>query len=101
MKVVVKRVGEAPVVQEIEKDPKTLQDIVGGWLEVIPMREIGGLMLVNEEARMMELPVNFYMREIAIRGDVFFCAHGGDDFTDLSDMQVEFLLEAFMGGDSE
>ena len=70
IKIVVYRVGQLPVVEEIEKGLTPMQNIVGGYIEGIPLD--GTLILYcNEDGRLHGLPHNRYAIGHDICGDFF------------------------------
>lgn len=95
MKVIVKRVGESPTVEDVENKLEAFQELVGGYIEVVSV----GLEIVivcNEEGKIDGLPVNFGIGHDTINGTAVFVAHDSyDDFTDLSDMQLDFIMSKF------
>lgn len=95
MKAIIKEVGKNPVVEDIKNDLATLQGLVGGYIEVVSMGEGIGL-VCNEEAKIFNMPVNFGIGHDTINGTAVFVAYGNDgDFTDLSDFQLDFIMDKF------
>lgn len=93
MKVVIKKAGKKPEIAEIENELSVLQEIVGGYIEILPL--FGNIVLVcNEEGKLMGLPANFIFRGDMIVGDVFFCVAGKEDFESLDEAQASFLMSA-------
>lgn len=94
MKVVIKKVGQAPEVKEIKGELHEMQEIVGGHLEVIGLFD-GIFCVLNEEGKLIGLPANFALAYDIIVGDVFFCSVSGEDFTSLNDMQIDTIIKLF------
>lgn len=94
MKVVIKKVGQAPEVKEIKGELHEMQEIVGGYIEVIGLFD-GIFCVLNEEGKLMGLPKNFVLASDVIVGDVFFCSVSGEDFASLDDMQIDLMLKLF------
>ena len=98
MKVIYKKPGEAPEIREVENDLKPLQELVGGYIETIPINGI--TMIINEEGKLKGLPVNFLMvgngYAQAIVGPVIFCRSEGFDFTSLQDEDIEMIQEVLI-----
>lgn len=94
MKVVIKKVGEQAQVTEIENTLEALQGIVGGYIEVVA---VGGevLMICNEEGKLNGLEYNFKLGNDFIVGNVLFVQAKDEDFTDLSDSNVESIMNFF------
>ena len=94
MKVIVKKVGNVPEVVEIENTLEAMQEIVGGYIELVPIRT-GCVMICNEEGKLEGLPYNFTLGNDHIVGNVFFTKPDGEDFTDLDDRDVEMIQHFF------
>lgn len=94
MKVVIKKVGEQAQVTEIENTLDALQKFVGGHIEVV---SVGGeiIMICNEEGKLNGLEYNFKLGNDFIVGNVLFVQAKDDDFTDLSDSNVESIMNFF------
>ena len=94
MKIVIKNVNEQGKIVEIENSLENFQNIVGGYIEVFPL-ENNILMVLNEEGKLLDLPVNFtigneyYKEEIV--GNVFFAGRNDVDFDSLNESQIETL----------
>ena len=62
IKVIIKEPNKDPVVSEIVDDLKTIQKIVGGYIEVVPFPNVKGVdLVVNEEGKLEKLPGNFFI----------------------------------------
>lgn len=94
MKVVIKKVGEQAQVTEIENTLDALQKFVGGHIEVV---SVGGevIMICNEEGKLNGLEYNFKLGNDFIVGNVLFVQAKGEDFADLSDSNVESIMNFF------
>ena len=94
MRVVIKKVGEPAKVVEIENTLSALQEIVGGYIEVVG---VGGevLMICNEEGKLNGAKYNFDLGNDFIVGDVLFVQSKGEDFTDLDDNNIEAVMKFF------
>ena len=101
MRIVVKKAGQMPEIREVENDLEAFKEIVGGYIEIVPIsnnpfnRLYKVICVCNEEGKLMGLPGNFFFGRDLIVGDVFFCAVNGEDFDSLNDDQVKRLLEIF------
>lgn len=94
MRIVVKNIGKQAEIVEIKNELKPLQQIVGGYIEVLPLsNEI--LMVCNEEGKLKDLPVNFKLNINGhtdfIVGNVLFVGRNDVDFDSLSDEQIKVL----------
>ena len=94
MKVIIKKVGKTPEVVDIENTLEAMQKVVGGYIELVPVRT-GCVMICNEEGRIHKLPYNFNLSNNNIVGDVLFTGQKGTDFTDLTESDVEMILHFF------
>lgn len=73
--------GKDPRMETIRNDLHTLQRLVGGYIEAVPLAE-DMAMIVNEEGKLMDLPKNFWMEVIGdyIVGTAVFVGVDGDEF---------------------
>lgn len=98
MKIVVKNVNEKPEIKDIYAGPKSLknlQDLVGGYIELVHLPE-NIIMVCNEEGKMMNLPVNFVLRGDRIAGNVIFLSSDNDgEFIGLTEVQSTEVLNWF------
>lgn len=94
MKIVVKKAGCMPEVQEIKGTLENIQQIVGGYIECLPVFE-NVLCVCNEEGKILRLPPNFRFGNDIIVGDVFFCAGAEEEFVSLNDKQIETIMTIF------
>ena len=96
MKAIIKEVGKQPKVEEIKNELETLQNHVGGYIEIVSMGGGVGL-VVNEEGKLNDLPANFPIGRDVIVGTAVFVAYGNDgEFTDLTEEQVQMIMN-FLG----
>ena len=95
MRVIIKEVGKAPVVKDIENTLDALKSLVGGYIEVVTLDD-NILLICNEEGKMQGLPPNFSMGYDVIVGTAVFVSFDGkEDFTDLNDWQIEYIMGKF------
>ena len=95
MKVLIKEPGKSPRQIVIDRSLKTLQDLVGGYIEHLSFCILGVGLIVNEEGKLNELPFNFYFYGDAIVGTAVFVGEAGDEFTDLTDEQISSVMKLF------
>lgn len=71
----------------IKNDLKTLQDIVGGYIELVqPCHDLTAI--VNEEGMIRGLPYNMKWCGYHILGTIIFCGVDGEDFADIPEYAV-------------
>ena len=80
-----------PEIREIENDLETLQRIVGGRIEVVRMPFSEDIYIIlDEEGKLKGYDPNIlFMRGDVIVGTVIFVASTDEDFTDLSEDQID------------
>ena len=98
------RVGKDPQVVDLPKITlKSLQQMVGGPIETVPVNPYWGsisrnaIYIVNEEGKVLGLPVNTAImngRDV-ICGDFVVAATDGEDIVGLDDLQVAYLPDIF------
>ena len=77
---------------------KTMQNVVDGYIEVIPHPDNEELLIVcDEEGKMKDKPFNrpLYVdgeRKDVICGDFFICREDGEDMVSLTEEDIEWLL---------
>ena len=107
MNIIVKKVGEEPIVKEIEKlELNDMQDMVGGLIECLHVGN-GVDMWLNDCGKIWDMPINVLLgveepeRQIidSIHGDIFF-ASGTDEgeTVGLTDEQVGYVMRKFDDG---
>lgn len=95
MRAIIKEVGKAPVIRDIDNTLDALKTLVGGYIEVVTMED-NILLICNEEGKMQGLPPNFSMGYDVIVGTAVFVSFDGkEDFTGLNDWQIEYLMGKF------
>jgi hypothetical protein len=92
---------KAPYTKIILDELQTLQDIVGGNIEVVyPFEDLVGL-IVNEEGKLLDLPLNRALRDEdgniydIIAGTIIVVGLGEGDFTSLTPELVEKYTKFF------
>jgi len=94
MKIIIKESGKQPYEKEIKNDLTVLQEIVGGYIEVLPItQEI--LMICNEEGKLEGLPYNFTLGNDYIVGTVFFIGNNEPEFRSLDDAEIKVVMNWF------
>lgn len=82
MNVIIKRPGE-PIghYEDIPNELQALQKIVDGHIEAVYI-ENGIILIVNEEGKLRNLPINFCTKYDIIVGTAIVCGQMGDEFDD-------------------
>lgn len=94
---------EKPIEMEIDNTLKTMQELVGGTIQVIYPFEDHIALVCNDEGKMMQLPMNrgLCMEDGSvydvISGNFFLCNAPPDheDFASLTDTQLESMMSRF------
>lgn len=94
MKVLVYKPNEQAFVQEINGELKEMSEIVGGYIEVVP---IGNryTMVCNEEGQIHGLPNNRLVGNQVIKGNFFVCKVDelGEEFEGLTESEIDEVLD--------
>ena len=102
MKVLMIRVNQAPVLEEIAGDLASMQKAVGGYIQVVyPWDDLIGL-VCNEEGKLIGLPDNRPLLDEEtglpydiVAGDFFLAGLTEDDFCDFPVELVERYTRLF------
>ena len=103
MRILLVEPGKTPVLKEIDGSLKSMQEIVGGTIQVLyPFAEPVAL-VCNDEGKLLNLPLNRALRDSngaiydIVAGTFFLCAApvDSDRFECLTDEQVQIYLERF------
>ena len=95
MKAIIKEVGKQPRIEEIENTLDSLKSLVNGYIEVVRLDD-DILLICNEEGKMQGLPPNFRIgNDIIVGTAVFVSFDGEEDFTDLTEWQIEYIMRGF------
>lgn len=103
MKILYYKTGEEPEIRNIKRDLKTMQQLVGGYIEVYPAND-KVLIVCDEEGWCKGRPINRVVTDRqdvihqAIRGDFFVCAEDGEDFKSLTDEQIQKIIKCSKPG---
>ena len=57
-----------------------LQNIVGGYIEVVTLPELGVVIVCNEEGRLLDIPYNTTICDINFVGTIVVLGFEGDEF---------------------
>ena len=92
MRAIRKRPGQEPQVIDVENSLEALQREVDGWIETVTFAE-DACLICNEEGRIQGLLFNLGLFGILFFGTVLVVGTAGEDFTDLSDVGVERMMQ--------
>lgn len=93
MTVIIKRPGEKPEVTEIENALKAMQEIVGGYIEIVTLcyknknPRYRYIIVCNDDGIILNLPMNVF----GVCGTFFICKDIGDE--DLHGLESDELAD--------
>ena len=103
MRILVVEPEHRPVIKEIDGSLKTMQSIVGGYIQAIYPFDDSVALVANDEGKLMNLPANRGLRDKngqiydIVCGTFFLCGASVDcdRFTSLTQEQIERYQERF------
>ena len=102
MKVLLVNPGEYPEVKEIEPGLQSMQELVGGLIQAVYPFEDPVALICNEEGKLNGMKLNRALREPEtgqvydiVAGPFFMCGLGEEDFTSLTEEQIQKYEEVF------
>ena len=103
MRVLVVEPERRPEVKEIDGSLKSMQEVVGGWIQALFPFDEPLALVCNDEGKLMNLPANRGLRDKngqiydIICGTFFLCGapSDSDHFTSLTPEQIERYRERF------
>lgn len=95
MKILVCEPNKKAYVKDIEHTLENLQSIVGGLIEALYPFEDDVAVVCNEEALLLDLPLNRLVDGCPIAGTFFVCGLTNDNFTGLTDAQLKKYMAMF------
>lgn len=105
MRVLIVEPGLGPKEAVIGSDLKSMQSIVGGWIEPVspPFHKDDAILICNEEGKLNGLPLNQPIRTRdgriydIIAGTFFICRapEDSDEFEDLTDEQIDIYKKMY------
>lgn len=102
MKIISVQRNREPEVIEIDGTLKSMQDVVGGYIEIIEPFDDPIAVVLNEEGKINGLPVSrfLYYRDSeyvdAVCGTFFLCGLGEEDLADIPNDLAEKYIAMFM-----
>lgn len=95
MRVLIIEPMKEPHVADIENDLKSMQDVVGGLIEVINLED-DIVMVDNEEGKLIGLEGNRRVGRDIIAGTFFLCGSNGEgEFVSLTEEQIDKYTNRF------
>ena len=92
MKILYKEPNKKIEIKDIDGELKTLQNLVGGYIETIPYKD-NVIILLDEEGRLKDSQPNIIVPIYGdLVGNIVFIGVDGEDFTGLTDNQIEEIL---------
>lgn len=93
IRIVIIEPGFDPEVRLIKNDLKSLQELVGGYIEVLPFYE-HLIIIINEEGKIIGLPHSGYSyRGDSLVGPIVILGTEGEEFISLTKEEAEKTLE--------
>lgn len=89
MKVMIIEPNRPPYVQDIENSLKAMQDIVGGYIQVVPFNHL--VIVCNEEGLINGMEYNRSVGGYDLFGTFFICDTDGEEFKELEDKDIVLL----------
>lgn len=97
VRILIKKVGKPPETIEVLNELKTLQKIVGGYIENVNL-PCGVILVCNEEGKIHGLPPNFNIEMTTIVGDCFFTGFDkAGNFGDITEIQIDWVMKNIFG----
>ena len=92
-----------PEVREIDGSLRSMQEVVGGLIQPIPLDDPDVILVCNDEGKLLNLPANRGLRDEngqiydIVAGTFFLCGAPGDSdrFTSLTPDQIERYRKRF------
>ena len=88
---------DALIYSEIDNELEAFQNIVGGYIETLPVGD-DILMVVNEEGKLLSLLPNFAWRGDYIVGPAVFCRTDGEEFVSAKEADRETIEDEIENG---
>lgn len=82
IKVIIKEPGKEPETKTIRNDLETMQKIVGGYIQALPIASDLAV-ICNEEGRLLNLPYNLDICGASFCGTIILAGTSEDEFCDI------------------
>jgi len=94
--------GKAPRIVEVENELRAMQDLVGGFIEAVPMNIPGVVLVCNGEGKIRGDDPNRFAdlggRIGCVYGTFFICGSEGEEFASLSPGEEHAYMDMFGRG---
>lgn len=101
IKVLVVEPMKTPFTKEIDGSLSSLQDLVGGTIQIVYPFEDKACIVCNDEGKLLDLPPNRFLKDKAgnpydvICGTLFVAGLKRDDLTSLTNKQIDVYTRLF------
>jgi len=95
MKVLIVEPNQEPREAEIDNNLKSLQEVVGGYIETVRLITPNIVLICNENGKLTRLKPNRLVGNDIIAGTFFIAGDVGEEFTDLTDKQILLFKAVF------
>lgn len=95
---ILKKAGQSPRVITVKGDLQSLQNVVGGYIEIVPFFPTvydNIIFICDEEGKLKGKAVNFVYGHDTIVGDVMFAGRNGDKIINLNETQIKAVMTYF------
>ena len=89
----VKKPGGIWEIDKRDVSLSTLQEVVGGYIELFRVPEESLCFVLNEEGRLLDLPVNVIVNGAPFVGTIAIVDTNSDDICDISQSEIHTLCE--------
>jgi len=103
MKVLLFRVSEEPAIVEIDGELKSMQELVGGYIETMPLRAYSDdeslVLICNEDGKWKDFKINAMVMDAYkqtvdfIYADFFICRSFEDEFVGIEDDDIPIAMQ--------
>ena len=95
IRIITKKPGEQPVLRWVDNTLEAFQDIVGGYIETVPMDGFSDVLIIcNEEGKLQGLQPCCVAGGDIILGPVAVVRAAGEEFASLTEEQIPVVIWA-------
>ena len=104
MRILLVEPGKKPVLKKIDGSLRSMQEMVGGTIQVLYPFEESVALICNDEGKLLGLPLNRALRDEdghiydIVAGTFFLCGapEGSDSLEDLTEQQAVYFRDQFL-----